>query len=250
MMLFLIICIITKTIKSVRLIPKVIFFYVRKIENHLMDTVNRVVMVIGLLIAITLNGCNDSSTPCSEKDYPILSHELPFVESMNKMDSIYFKRDRFGKADTVLFTTENFIEDILIYYDCPIRMDKYERVSLRLVSDNDQEIVIELFNYSGSTTVFCTFVHGEILWTAAGVKDHSVELETGTFNNCVYKRDLFYKNLVPGFSERVFTGGGALDIKEDINDFSSTAYFNLDNGLININLYLDTDSFLTYQRIL
>ncbi len=214
-----------------------------------MDTVNSVVKVFGLLIAITLNGCNDNSTPCSEKFYSLSIGQLPYVEVISNIDSIYFKRDRFGKSDTILFTREDFVEDILIYDNCPRTMDKYERVSLRLVSENDQKIVIELFNYKG-ITIFCTFIHDEVLATSLADQNHTIDLETGTYRNCVFKRDIINKNYRTGYSEKVFTDDGLIDFKYNSTDNNSTAYFNLDNGLVNINLYLDTDSLLTYQRIL
>ncbi len=214
-----------------------------------MDTVNTVVKVLGLLIAITLNGCNDSSSPCKEKDYSLPIGHLPYVEVISNIDSIYFKRDRFRKSDTILFTKEDFVEDILIYDNCPRTIDKYERVSLRLVSENDQKIVIELFNHQG-TTIFCTFIHDEVLVTGLADNNHTIDLETGTYRNCVFKRDIINKNYRTGYSEKVFTEDGLIDLKDNISNYSSTAYFNLDNGLVNINLYLDTDSLLTYQRIL
>mgnify|MGYP007022317872 CR=1 FL=1 len=192
--------------------------------------------------------CNDDRGSCSEKYYGIAAFNKPNIQTLRNLDSIYFKRNHFGNSDTILFTKEDFVENVLIYDDCPFRKVIYDRVSLRLVSEDDEKLVLEIFTYPG-TTAFCTFFHKQVLYSSAGGFDEEIDLETGNFADCLFQRNIINNNYRTGYSEKVISEYGELDIKSDITDYNSTAYYNLQYGLVNINLYTGTDSVLTYQRI-
>ncbi len=210
---------------------------------------NKLSIVIILTACIGLiQSCKDDDSTCTKIVYDFKPSLETYRQSFDNIDSMIYKRERYGKVDTVFYVRDTIIDDFIVSPDCPDYNRDFQRKSIRYKSFSDEELVIEMLQIS-TGCIMNTFIRNKILFTSANYLDSSIFLKTGNFTNCNISTDgLNAYNYVPGYSEKVIIKG---DI--DIDEFgqpTSRSYFNLKHGLVFISLYENTDSLLTYQRIL
>ncbi len=194
-----------------------------------------------------LHSCNDDDSTCTKIVYDFKPISETYRQSFENIDSMIYKRERFGKVDTVMYVRDTIIEDFIVSPDCPDFNRDFQRKSIRYKSFSGEELVIEMLQIS-TGCIMNTFIRNKILFTSASHLNSSIELETGSFANCNISRDNLFTNYMPGYSEKVIIDGHI-----NINGQGSStcrSYFNLEHGVVFMSLYPKTDSTLTYQRIL
>lgn len=196
-----------------------------------------------------MSGCkDDNSASCTATTFSFEPHTEMYRQSVKNIDSMTYKRERYGKVDTVIYVRDTIIENFVVSKECPDYFRNFQRNSIRYKSLLDDKLVIEILQVSTGAKMI-TFIGSEILYTKATNLANSFILETGTFNNCnISINALNAYSYVPGYSEKVIIEGD-IDLVGH-GETTSRSYFNLEHGVVYISLYENTDSLTTYQRIL
>ncbi len=206
---------------------------------------------LSILILLTaciglMQSCKDDDSTCPNSTFN-LNPDSERTETFENMDTMTFRREQNGIVDTIMYTQDTTIEDYIVANECPDFKRNLQRNSFRYKSLKGEELVIELVQIP-LWPMMTTFINDKVLYTNWGAFDSSITLGSLTFESCTISRDDLMTNNEVGYSEKVIIDG---DI--DINgqgENTSRSYFNLNHGLVFMSLYENTDSLLTFQRIL
>ncbi len=212
---------------------------------------NLTLLIIGILLVFCGSSCNDDMLPCYEvngvinRSYAINNAR---ISSLDKMDSLVYERDQGGSKDTITFVRFLKKADFMVFDNCPDDIVKKERISYRFKTEDGEELVLELVESFGFTDLI-VFVKDQVLHTGFQHTDSNIVTPDFTFKECAELLNVLDGRNQGTYSEKVHQHTGGLSFNANTPDYDSKAFFNLDQGLVNISLYRETTSSITYQLI-
>ena len=205
-------------------------------------------ILITFILIYLFHGCVDDTPSCRIETVPFDDLLTPLAITLENNDTIKFKRDQRNQTDTIEFILGDFQNNDIVLDFCPETKYTFARKSFKYTNTQSDQILIDFVSTIG-TNMLNVFVEDQLLYGDPTPENITINLETGVFKDCMLLKNIVKYYGSPG-SDHLFHSDGRVNYKLNTQSWDSDAYYNQSYGVVNITLYKDTDSTLTYQRIL